>query len=287
MKNTVFSHVDYRSYLVTHFEDAKKRNPSWSYQAWAKKLGLKNNTSLLKIIHGQRDAGPEILEKLLRYFRFGVKERAYFEDLVRLSKVKGDPELSLMVKERLEKRRPTGPFILLDVKTFSAISHWWYYAIRQLTRLPGFLEDPQWIAQRLRFKVNPRDIARALDTMLQLNLLERDPKTKRLRITAGKGIQTLEDISQEGLKRFHEGALALAQEAVRTVPVEKRQISSITLAVSTAKIPQMKDFIRRMEDEFVRQFSETGTGDAVYQIQTQLFPLTQYPELSHENKIRQ
>ena len=123
--------------------------------------------------------------------------------------------------------------------------------------------------------------------MLQLNSFERDPKTKRLRITAGKGIQTLEDISQEGLKRFHEGALALAQEAVRTVPVEKRQISSITLAVSTAKIPQMKDFIRRMEDEFVRQFSEQGPGDAVYQIQTQLFPLTQYPELSHENKIRQ
>ena len=265
VKTSIYQHSDYRSFLVAHFEDTQKRNPAWSYQAWALKLGLKNNTSLLKIIHGERNAGPEIQQKLVEYFRFGVQERAYFEDLIRLSKVKDDPALSVMVRERLQKRLPTGRFVLLDVKAFALISHWWFYAIPQLTRLPDFKRDPEWIASRLNFKVGTRELAQAVKTMEELDLLE--PK--------GRGIQTQEDVSQEALKRFHEGALGIAQQAIRSVPVPERQISGLTLAVSSAKVPEMKDFIRRSEDEFIRLFSESTGGDAVYQFQTQLFPLTQ------------
>ena len=101
--------------------------------------------------------------------------------------------------------------------------------------------------------------------MEELDLLE--PK--------GRGVQTEEDVSQEALKRFHEGALEIARQAIRSVPVLDRQISSLTLAVSLSKVSEMKDFIRRMEDGFIRQFSESSGGDTVYQFQTQLFPLTQ------------
>ena len=81
---------DYRSFLEDFFEYSKSKNGLWSYQAWAQKLGLNDSSSLLKIINGNRDAGPKIQQKLLDYFEFSELEATYFNDLVKLSKLQKD-----------------------------------------------------------------------------------------------------------------------------------------------------------------------------------------------------
>lgn len=270
----VFEYTDYRSYLIAHFEDRKRANPAWSYQAWAKKLGLKNNTSLLKIIHGKREAGPQITSRLVDYFRFNGTERQYFEDLVRLAKNRKDPALQVAIFERLQRAHPKRSFEIFDDQKFRAVSHWWYYAIRQLAKLETFAGDADQVSRLLLNSPPPREIDSAIRTLTKLELLIKDEKTARLR-PSPVGISTHDDVASEALKRFHEEVLALAQRALRTIEVRKRQISGLTLTMSEEDLPRAKEFLRRMEDEFCAQFGDPPAGTrAVYQLELALFPLS-------------
>jgi uncharacterized protein (TIGR02147 family) len=273
-KPRIFEFTDYRSFLVASFEDRKKANSAWSYQAWALKLGLKNNTSLLKIVHGSRDAGPEITEKLIEYFAFNNSERQYFEDLIRLSKAKSDPGLRTAIMERLSKAHPRRQFELMDEKRFSVISHWWFYAIRQLSLREDFRLDAEWIASELSFPVQARQVQHAIDTLTRLGLLVEDPETRRW-APGRSSLNTSDDVASEALKRFHEGVIANASIAVRSTSVQEREISGVTLSVSEQDLPKAKEFLRKMQDDFATLFGGKAGSDArVYQLETVFFPLS-------------
>jgi uncharacterized protein (TIGR02147 family) len=281
----IFQFTDYRSFLQAYFSDRKKNHKLWTYGVWAKKLGLKNSTSILKVLNGSREAGPEITEKLVSYFRFNEKERRYFEDLIRLSKVTHDPARKMAIMDRLRLQHPKRKFTLLDDKSFAAISRWWFYGIRQLTKLKVFRLDPDWIAARFRFKVSAKEISHALKTMEELGLIKITQESALSLVLTEKSLNTTDDVSNEALKRFHEEVLTLAHASVRATPVAERQISGLTLAVKTEDLPRMKAFLRKMEDEFAVEFEAPKEGDQVYQLETALFPLTKFSkEIAKEKK---
>ena len=64
-----------------------------------------------------------------------------------------------------------------------------------------------------------------------------------------------------------------AKAAVRRFSVEEREITSTTLVMSSKQIGIAKELIREFKQKF-EQLLEDESGDRVYQIQIQLFPLT-------------
>jgi uncharacterized protein (TIGR02147 family) len=277
-KPELFQFNNYRTFLAVHFAFKKRQNSRWSYGAWAKQLGLKNNTSLLKILNGTRDAGPEVTRRLVDYFRFNEKERLYFEDLIRLAKAK-DGALQVSIMERLKRHHPLRKFRLLEDSEFSLIADWWHYTLRQFTRLKSFQTDPDWLSRQLIFKVTPKQIARALASMKDLGLLAVDVDGC-LKLT-GTRLNTTDDVASEALKRFHEGILNIAHQAVRIVKPENREISGITLALDSKTLPQAKEFLRQIQEEFDARFGNSGESDSVYHLELALFPMT---ELSKKEK---
>lgn len=263
--------TDYRTFLSAHVQDMKRSRPRWSYGFWARRLGLEDTSSITKIMNGNRDPGDKITESLIGYFNFNTKDATYFRDLVRLSKIRKDPRMSVLLMEKMSKEFPNSMDRLLDEKTFSTISNWFYLPLREMTRLNGFQEDPVWIAEQMHFKVGARDIRQALDTMIELGLLYRDAK-KRLQIAEGR-IQTTNDIASEAIKRNHEQSLENAKTVVRSVPLQEREFQSESLVFSTKNLDQAKQMIREFREKFSQTFEEEH-GDSVYQIQLQFYPIT-------------
>lgn len=263
--------TDYRTFLVAHVQQMKDAKRGWSYGAWAKALGLKTTSSITKIVQGQRDPGPEVTEKLIRYFRFKKDEAEYFADLVRLHKVKDDPRLSVLLMEKMSKDHPNGSIRILDDKTFSIVSNWYYLPLRELVRTPKFMENSDWISKQFRFKVTPREITQALKAMESLGLLKRDAHGK-LCVAEGR-IDTSTDVASEAIKRYHEQMLENARAAIRTTVVDRREMTGASLVLRCSNLAQAKAMIREFRRKFAKTFEEEN-GDAVYQIQIQLFPLT-------------
>jgi uncharacterized protein (TIGR02147 family) len=263
--------TDYRAFLLAHVQDSKRRNIDWTYGVFAKTLGLKDTSSITKIVQGQRTPGPAITSELIRYFQFSPKEAAYFQDLVRLQKIKSDPRLTVLLLEKMGKDHPDGALRLLDDKSFRLVSNWYCTTIREMVRLDEFFEDPNWISKKLHFKVTPTEAARAIELLIQVDLLKRDDKGK-LAIAQGR-FHTTNDISNEAIKRYHEAMLDNAKLALRKFDVEDREITATCLTMSSSRFSEAKELIREFRHRFAKLMEEDH-GDITVQMQIQFFPLT-------------
>jgi len=270
-KLSIRTFTDYRSFLSAHAQDMKRDRAHWTFGMWAQRLGLKDTSSITKIMNGDRDPGDQITEKMISYFKFNGKDALYFKDLVRLSKIRKDPRLSVLLMEKMAKQHPNNMDRLLDEKTFSAISNWYYLPLREMTRLKDFKENPEWIAEQLHFKVGALDLRKALERLVDLGLLRRG-RSGRLEVAEGQ-IQTTNDVANEAIKRAHEQTLENAKIAVRSIPLEAREFQCESLVINTENLPQAKQMIREFREKFSKTFEEEH-GDSVYQIQLQFFPIT-------------
>lgn len=263
--------TDYRAFLAAHFQDLKRANPGYSYGRWAQKIGLKDTSSITKIIKGDREPGDQITNLVVKYFKFPDREAEYFRDLIRLSKIRRDPALKVLLLEKMARQNPSQTHRLLDEKTFSVISNWFCLPIREMTKLADFEESAEWIAQKLRFKVNARELKQALQNLIELGLLARDEQG-RLQV-ADKQVTTSNDVQSEAIRRYHEQMLENAKHAVRSVDIAERELQAESLVMEFEDLEQAKAMIREFREKFSNSF-ERSQGDAVYQFQIQLFPLT-------------
>ena len=270
-RENITQYLDYRTFLVAHAQDQRRRYPSWTYGSWAKRLGLSGTASLTRILQGDREPGPKMVVEMVRYFSFSEKEAEYFRDLVRLTKLKRDPKLSSMLMEKMGKKFVNGRVRMIDDKTFNTISNWYYLAVREMVRLNHFSSDPAWIAKNLTFKVTPREVGQAIKTLIDVGLLSQTEEGQ-LQIAEGR-LDTRDDVASEAIKRYHEEMLDNAKQALRCVQVEKRDITAQSIVISSENLSRAKELIRQFQDKF-SELIEQESGDAVYQLQIQFFPLT-------------
>lgn len=269
---SIFDYTDYRRFLLDHYEGEKQRWSDFSYNVWARKLELKNNTSIIKIIKGQRNAGQDIGDKLCDYFQFKKNEREYFHGLVRLQKVQDDPELKVYLLQDLQKLNFKNKRLLIDNRKFESISSPWYFAFRQLANIQGIPEDLFGLKKIFRKKIDLHRIKEIMKNLIDLRLLVREGKSFK---SSEFYINTEDDTGSEALKRFHEEALTLAKEAIREIDPKEREISGLTLTFSQKDLVAAKKMIRDFQDRFVGEFGGRPNANQVYQFQHQLFPLSE------------
>src|SRR6202012_4340785 len=135
----------------------------------------------------------------------------------------------LKLMEELGRQKRSGKFTYLDHETFSAISHWYYYAIRELVTLPGFVEDPEWICRALRFPLDPKEVVRTIQVLLKLGLLLR-LENGQLKPSNGY-LETSSDLASTAIRGFHEQAFENAKSSVRQASVEEREITGTTFTM--------------------------------------------------------
>lgn len=270
------SYEDFRRYLLDHAEEKRTRNRRWTLGVWARQIGLGSTTSLTMILNGQRNPGPAITQKLIRYFAFDPADRDYFLDLVQLAKLRtngpGQQRMKVLLTRDLRNLSPSGPSRKVDARTFFAISQWYNYAIRQMTLLKGFNGDLEWIRSRLHFPITAPEIDSAIDTLVGVGLLRRGPNGGLRRIR--RFLKTDDDVASEGLKSFHEGMIRNALKAVRKFGVDQRELGGLTLAIPEESLQEGKQLIRRFLDEFEKLGGKPG-ADRVFQLNIQFFPLAE------------
>ncbi len=281
-KLDIFNYSDYRLFLVDHYEAEKKRFAGFSYNIWAKKLDLKNNTSIIKVIKGQRNAGPEMIEKFNDYFRFTIKEKEYFAGLIELDK-ETNSKLQVLIKRDLQKLNHKNKVTFINEDEFSVISSVWCFALRSIARLNALTDDIPKLSKMFHFKVSNKKLSQSFDALLRSNLLEKnDAGYTCLKMS----LNTADDIASEALKQFHEEVLDVAKDSLRTVEPQLREISGLTLTFDIEKLDEAKAMIRDFQDQFAALYGKSDKANHVYQMQMQFFPLTHKIDTGviHENK---
>src|SRR5690606_22408831 len=86
-------------------------------------------------------------------------------------------------------------------------------------------------------------------------------------------ISSSDEISSKAIRNLHSETLLTCIQALQNTTVEERYFSTITLNINPIDIPRIKNFIRKFEDEFEKEF-ETKPGEEVYSLNINFIPMT-------------
>lgn len=260
-----------QNWLRNELEAARVKNSRYSLRAMAKKLGLSPGR-LSEIMNGRRLLTTQMAMRIADRLEYGPDRRAEF--LSTVDDARNDarnpraaiPTAALPAPLKSLRQPKYDP---LEMDRFHVIADWYHFAILSLIETTDFNSSPDWISRRLGISVAQAESA-----------LERLQSTKLISISAkgrvrstGKNIETPTDIASTALKRSHRQTLEQAIEAIYEVPLNERDITSMTMAIDSKKIPQAKKLIRDFRKKMAA-FLENGPADEVYNLNIQLLPIT-------------
>lgn len=254
----IYDFQDYRDFLKAWFDYKKSSSDYWSYGLWARKLGLKTTSALTMVIKKDRHAGPKMVEKFISYFELSPDSEKYFKELVRLNKIsKDDPKLLVMLTGNKGSEQSTKGDLVFQ---------WLAYTIREMTHLPDFKPEWDYILSRLRPKIEISKVQELLEKLVQKEILTNDYKVTN-KVIAPEGA-----INPEEVESYHNSIMELSKEALPISPKE-RIFTSSTISIAKKDTEKAQKLIRDFQVEFGK-LMESKPGDEVYLLNMQFFPLT-------------
>jgi uncharacterized protein (TIGR02147 family) len=159
-----------------------------------------------------------------------------------------------------------------EVFTFNYLEKWWNVAIREMSDLADFEEDPEWIQKRLLYKVSLGEIRKSLIFLNKHQMLYKYEENRRLDCQG--------NVFKLSLSSFHQQILEKAVESIHTVPSAERQILGQTLSLSKDQLPEIKKILNATLEKLIKLSQKDTDEKEVFHIELVAFPLTSKKEES-------
>jgi len=139
--------------------------------------------------------------------------------------------------------------------------------------LPDFKEDYDWMAKKVFPAIKAGEVKHAIEVMLRLKLIKRN-QSKKLEHTH-QSLTTDAEVDSFEIFKYQSDLLGEAKNAMVSIPASQRDITSLTIAVPTQKLPEFKKRLQKFREGLVDWINRTDSGyDEVYQLNIQLYPVT-------------
>lgn len=245
--------------IRSHLELIKKKSPSFSLRAYAKKLNLAPS-ALSEILNGKRKISKKLAARILDKMNLDPKEASgllsHFDQKM-LETVRANPRAQKSID-----------FLQLSSDQFNLISEWQHFALLSLMETKGFKSDVAWISRKLAMP--QPTVNQAIERLLRLGFIFK--KNKKL-ITNKKALITSDNIPNQAVRKSHYVDLQLAEKALDSCPVDERDFTAITVAANSKNLDKAKKMIREFQDELTLCLEE-GDKNEVYKFTFYLYPLT-------------
>ncbi|MCX6118009.1 MAG: DUF4423 domain-containing protein, partial [Proteobacteria bacterium] len=147
-------------------------------------------------------------------------------------------------------------------------TQWYHYAILSLMETSGFKSSEAYIAKRLGIPVTK--VRAAVDDLVNCKLISKESKQWKL---LSSNTTTVTDIPSAIIRDSQKTSMRRTIDRLDDIDLNLRDVSSITMAIDSSKIPQAKSAIREFRRSLAKLL-ETGKQDEVYELNIQLMPMT-------------
>lgn len=257
-------------HLVILREELARRtraNSRYSLRSFAKQLEI-DASFLSKILSHQRPLSPNNAVKILERIQIDAREKTLFwQSYVREREEtygQFDSDANALVGTPAQKHEQ-----YLDSDAFKIIAEPHHYAIVELTRIKSFQNNAQWIASVLG--ISETEVKESIERLILVGLLQK--QGSKLIRTPGRHTTADKTITDSALRYHQRKIIEQSIKALDQVSIEKRNQTSMTIAINPKKIPvakkMMQDFLNQLSDVL-----ESGSVEEVYQISFSLFPVS-------------
>ncbi len=246
--------------LQARLGEMKRKNPSYSVRAFAKKVGL-NSGALSAILNGKRNVSEILARRIAERLMLDPQERAELFSLF--------PEKRRYQKEGMKTDSVDPTYLQLSAAQYRVVGEWQHFAILTLLEVQDFDSSAEWIAKRLNLSVTKTE--QSIARMISIGMLERNEDGKLIK--APQKFRTTDDVVDTSIRRSHEETLELAKESLSRDSIDERDFTHISLAIDPKNMSMAKELIRKFQDEFAT-LVESGNQAEVYRLSMQFFPLS-------------
>lgn len=240
--------------LVEHlqktFAERCRKNPQYSLRSFARSLQLDSST-LSAILRKKRPLTAKTAKRLIEALDIRDPHKCQ----------------ELLLGSLGESAAPVPSYTDLSLEAAEVIGSWEHFAILALLEIDGIRGNNRLIAKRLGLPLGL--VMEATHRLESLGLVK---KRGDALVLTGKNMATFTRVPSQALREPLRQCILKALDSLDNDPLEKRDVTGITMAVSSAKLPEAA----RMIQDFRRNLSaflEDGPKDSVYRLNVQLFPM--------------
>jgi uncharacterized protein (TIGR02147 family) len=268
----IYEYDNFREFLRDFCAHAKAKDKKYSLRYFSRLAGFVSPSHLKRVIDGERNLSSEAITKFSKVLKLNKRQSFFFQNLTLFNQAKTNSERETYARELLKSRnfREARPLSQLQFQYFA---HWYFVPVRELAALSDFREDPTWIADAIRPRITPNEAARALRELEKLGLLVRN--------TSGELIQSATDLIRPDsftasfYVRYHKDMIQRGAESIELISREKRDISTVSFALSTSALVKIKEMIGRLREEVLAVAAQDSDSNSIYQLNLQLFPIAE------------
>lgn len=278
MKNrdrpNIFLYEDHRIFLKDLYGYLKEVQKGFSHRFFSKRAGFASPNMLQLVIDGKRNVTSKTMGKFVVGLKLNTQEGEFFAALVGFNQAKTAEEKSRAF-QAMSKSRKFREIHELTKEVFRFYTEWFHVVIREMVGLEGFRADPQWVSEHLYPSISKDQAERGLKLLLKLNLIRPNGKNSSLERT-NPIIATSPEVKSLAVVNYHQSMMTLAAQSLSTVPGNERDITSATVGIREEDLPSIKKKIEAFRKTLLAEAeAKNGKPDRIYQLNIQLFPVTQ------------
>ncbi len=281
-RTNIFLYLEYRKYLSDYYTLAKKTNPKFSFRYFSHLAGVKAPNFLQLLIQGKRNLKEATISNVVKALDLRTEEAEYFRLLVLFDRETATEKKAGIFKKLINMRKPY-QIDTLSEKQLEHYEKWYNKAIRELLGFYKFNPDEKFAYRKLAKMVSPSisesQARSSVKSMLKLGLLKKQgthiTQTQRF-------ISTGDELNSLFIRKFHKAMMMLAHDASDHFQPEERDISSLSISISRDGYNTIKNEIQLFRKRLLEIVKQDACPENVYQVNFQLFPLTNLKKMKKE-----
>ncbi len=267
---TLFDYLDYREFLRDFFKEQKRRHFYYSFRYIAQKTGI-DPAHLARVFQSKRHLSQKSLDSIVSLLKLTDDEQVFFTRLFAFNTARTEREAKRAFEEILAFGGVKSK--TLHAGQFRFYTKWYYTAVRALIAMRLFTErDYAAIARSLSPSISLSEAKDAVRLLLELGLVETGSdgilRVLDTHISTGPKWRSI------AVKAFHSETIKLAGESIERHPREVRDISTVTVGIKRSRMDEIRQRIVEFRSSIMHLAEEDTDPDEVYQLNIQLFPLT-------------
>ena len=287
---TLAEYTDFRQYLKDVYEHRRATEStglrSYSYSAFSAAADIKSPNYLKLIIEGRRNLSEDMILRFARALRLHKAETDEFRALVRYGQATEPIDRNQYLKELADLRaRRAFDKGEINAEAWSKVPSWMGWVIYAMTEQKGVTFDPDELYRLFRAKTSPDDIKQELKRLVDGGHLKVEPAAEgagHADVMKGRDlIDSPQDVPVAMIRRLQAELIYLGIESLFRDSPKEREFGAMTIAMTQAEFEQVRFELRQLRKRVQKDLMvkrEAGKGDRVYQLNIQLFPVTEKAE---------
>ncbi len=264
------SYMSYRAYVRDWYETKKRSRAGFSFRKFSSVLGLKSPNFMQLVLSGQRNVSTELAEKLCEVMKLKSAERSFFLSLVDFEQARSPEDVSRAEKLLLvaRKRLVTSH---IDRAREKVVSEWYHLLVRELVFLPKFQPTGAFVSRALNDLITEEEGTESLKLLVETGflVLGTDGKwcAQDVAVDTGDFIFT-----RASMEKHHGDTLVAWGKNLATLNPKEQELGLLHIPIASDKIEELRQRVRRFQDEIIGWLCEEKNPDRVVQLGTYIIP---------------